>query len=45
MYVPNQTLGTSCILASHDQIVMERARRVVRLIDGRIDDDEVKEAA
>ncbi|RMG13924.1 MAG: ABC transporter ATP-binding protein [Deltaproteobacteria bacterium] len=45
MYELNQSAGTTFVLASHDQIVMERARRVVHLLDGRIESDEVKEAA
>ena len=34
----NQELGITFLLSSHDPVVLERARRVVRLLDGRIDD-------
>ena len=34
----NQELGTTFLFSSHDPVVLERARRVVRLLDGRVDD-------
>jgi putative ABC transport system ATP-binding protein len=39
----NEELGTTFLFSSHDKMVMERARRVVRLHDGRIEGDEVAE--
>lgn len=36
----NQELGTTFVFATHDARVMERSRRVVRLVDGSIDSDE-----
>ena len=36
----NQTHGTTFIFATHDPRVLAAARRVVRLVDGRIDSDE-----
>lgn len=41
----NDDLGVTFIFSTHDPMVMERARRVVRLKDGRIDNDDVREAA
>ena len=32
----NREKGVTCIFATHDQRVMERARRLIRLKDGRI---------
>ena len=40
----NREEGTTFLFASHDQAVMERARRVVHLLDGRIDRDERRAA-
>jgi putative ABC transport system ATP-binding protein len=34
----NQDLGTTFLFSSHDPVVLERARRVIRLRDGRVDD-------
>jgi putative ABC transport system ATP-binding protein len=33
----NRELGTTFVFASHDPVVIERARRVVELLDGRVD--------
>ena len=35
----NQTRGVTFLFSTHDPRVMERARRVVRLVDGRLDSD------
>lgn len=36
----NQELGTTFVFASHDPRVMERARRRIQLVDGRVSADE-----
>ncbi len=36
----NRELGTTFVFATHDTRLMERARRVVRLVDGAIASDE-----
>jgi putative ABC transport system ATP-binding protein len=36
----NRDLGTTFVFATHDPRVMDRARRLVRLVDGSIDSDE-----
>jgi putative ABC transport system ATP-binding protein len=36
----NQDLGTTFVFSTHDPRVMERARRLVRLVDGRVERDE-----
>jgi putative ABC transport system ATP-binding protein len=36
----NEDLGTTFVFATHDQRLMERARRLIRLVDGAIDSDE-----
>ena len=33
----NQELGTTFLFSTHDPVVIDRARRVVRLLDGRVD--------
>ena len=38
----NQELGTTFVFATHDARVMERSRRLVRLIDGSIHSDETR---
>ncbi len=38
----NQELGTTFVFATHDERVMERSRRLVRLIDGSIHSDETR---
>jgi putative ABC transport system ATP-binding protein len=35
-------LGTTFVFATHDEMVMERSRRLVRLVDGKIDSDETR---
>jgi len=37
---PNGNFGTTFVFATHDAMVMERSRRLVRLIDGAIASDE-----
>jgi len=39
----NRERGVTFIFSTHDPRVMERARRVVRLVDGRVESDEVRE--
>jgi len=41
----NKSEGTTFIFSTHDQMVMDYARRLVRIRDGQIESDEVKEAA
>ncbi len=36
----NQTRGATFLFSTHDARVMERARRVVRIVDGRVESDE-----
>lgn len=38
----NESLGTTCVFSSHDPLVMEQARQVVSLRDGRVVGNEVK---
>jgi len=38
----NREEGATFIFSTHDPRVMERARRVVRLVDGRVESDEVR---
>ncbi len=38
----NQEQGVTFIFSTHDPRVMERARRVVRLVDGRVEADEMR---
>ncbi len=38
----NQELGTTFVFATHDARVMERSRRLVRLLDGSIHSDETR---
>ncbi len=35
----NRELGTTFLFSTHDELVLERARRVVRLLDGRVAED------
>jgi putative ABC transport system ATP-binding protein len=37
MFELNQELNTTFLFSTHDPVVIERARRVVRLLDGRVD--------
>ena len=41
----NREYETTFLFSTHDPLVMERARRIVRLRSGEIDEDEWKEAA
>lgn len=41
----NENHGTTFVIATHDQRVMSYAKRVVRMLDGRIVGDERREAA
>jgi len=38
----NQELGVTFVFATHDQRVMNRSRRLVRMVDGSIDSDEIR---
>ncbi|MFQ6046278.1 MAG: ABC transporter ATP-binding protein [Gemmatimonadales bacterium] len=40
----NEELGTTFVFATHDSRLIERARRVVRLVDGAIDSDDRRSA-
>jgi putative ABC transport system ATP-binding protein len=40
----NRDRGITFLFSTHDPRVMERARRVVRIVDGRVDRDEVENA-
>jgi len=40
----NRDLGVTFVFATHDARVMERSRRLVRMIDGRVDTDEIRAA-
>jgi putative ABC transport system ATP-binding protein len=40
----NQKEGTTFIFSTHDQMVMDFARRIVRIRDGKVESDEVKSA-
>ncbi len=42
MYELNQELGVTFVFATHDSRVMERSRRLVRMVDGAIDSDETR---
>ena len=39
----NKTEGTTFIFSTHDQMVMDFARRIIRIRDGQVESDEVKE--
>lgn len=41
----NRDLGTTFLFSSHDPTVLDRVLRVVRLLDGRVDEDEWREPA
>ena len=41
----NAELGVTFVFSTHDPRVMERAKRIVHMVDGRVDHDEVKSAA
>jgi putative ABC transport system ATP-binding protein len=36
----NRTHGTTFIFSTHDPRVMKRARRIIRLLDGKVESDE-----
>lgn len=36
----NREMGTTFVFATHDQRLMERARRLIRLVDGAVESDE-----
>jgi putative ABC transport system ATP-binding protein len=38
----NRDLGVTFVFATHDERVMKRSRRLVRMVDGRIDSDEIR---
>jgi putative ABC transport system ATP-binding protein len=38
----NQERGATFIFSTHDPRVMERARRIIRMVDGRVESDETK---
>ncbi|MDR0708893.1 MAG: ABC transporter ATP-binding protein [Spirochaetaceae bacterium] len=38
----NEDEGTTFIFSTHDQMVMDHARRIIRIRDGRVESDEVK---
>ena len=38
----NQEFGVTFVFATHDQRVMEHSRRLVRMVDGAIDSDEIR---
>ncbi len=44
MQTLNQEKGITFLFSTHDQHVMDRARRLIRLLDGRLDSDEVRGA-
>ena len=39
----NKSEGTTFIFSTHDQMVMDHARRIIRIRDGRVESDEVKQ--
>ena len=43
MLALNKSEGTTFIFSTHDQMVMEYARRLIRIRDGQIESDELKE--
>jgi putative ABC transport system ATP-binding protein len=40
----NEDKGVTFVFSTHDPMVVERARRVIRLRDGRIESDERRSA-
>jgi putative ABC transport system ATP-binding protein len=42
MVALNQSEGTTFIYSTHDQMVMDLARRIIRIRDGQVESDEVK---
>ena len=45
MHVMNRERGVTFLFSTHDRMVMERAERIVRLRDGRVERDERREGA
>ena len=45
MLTLNKAEGSTFIFSTHDTMVMDYARRLVRIRDGQIESDEVKESA
>jgi putative ABC transport system ATP-binding protein len=43
MLALNRSAGTTFIFSTHDQMVMDYARRVVRIRDGQVESDRVKQ--
>ena len=43
MLVLNKSEGTTFIFSTHDQMVMDYARRLIRIRDGQVESDEVRE--
>jgi putative ABC transport system ATP-binding protein len=39
----NKEHGVTFVFSTHDPRVMERARRIVRLVDGRVESDESRD--
>jgi ABC-type lipoprotein export system ATPase subunit len=39
----NRETHTTFVFATHDPQVMERARRLIRLVDGQIDSDKIQQ--
>ncbi|MCL2130666.1 MAG: lipoprotein-releasing system ATP-binding protein LolD, partial [Treponema sp.] len=42
MLAMNKSAGTTFIFSTHDEMVMDYARRLIRIRDGQIESDEVK---
>jgi putative ABC transport system ATP-binding protein len=40
----NKSEGTTFIFSTHDQMVMDHARRIIRLRDGRVESDDARAA-
>ncbi len=40
----NEELGITFLFSTHDPVVIERARRLIKLLDGRVDHDGKKAA-
>ena len=38
----NRELGVTFVFATHDARVMERSRRLIRMVDGAVDSDEIR---
>ena len=38
----NESRGMTFVFSTHDRMIMERSRRLVTLVDGRVDSDEVR---